>query len=194
MPLSEHKIMLENNIFSSPRKNMTKIVLVGDSGVGKSSILNRFVNSRFNTDYTMTIGFNVVAKNFNIDKNDSELLVFLDIAGEQRFAEVRKPCYIGVEIVIAICDVTSKKSLTSIEKTWLPEFIKATASEKHLSPKVLLIANKCDLTDQKVLSQEDLEEAAFKMTVKFPQVTILKPALMLSAKENLNITEIFGIS
>ncbi len=170
---------------------MTKVVILGDSGVGKSSIIERFINARFSPKYNMTIGFNVVAKNFRIDQ-DSELLVFLDVAGESRFAEVRKPCYLGAEIVLAVCDLTSKKSLTNLEKVWLPEFTKYRSNDEELHPKIQIIGNKCDLTDKIVISPEELQETAFRISVKYPQFTILTPSIITSAKENMFINESLG--
>lgn len=192
VPLSENRILFDNSIFSYPHKSMTKVVILGDSGVGKSSIIERFINAKFSPKYNMTIGFNVVAKNFAIDKDDSELLVILDVAGESRFAEVRKPCYLGIEIVLAVCDLTSKKSLTNLEKVWLPEFAKYRSNDDKLHPKVQIIGNKCDLADQITILPEELDDMAFRISVKFPQFTVLTPSIITSAKDNMFINEPLG--
>lgn len=192
MPLSENIILSENNILSFPRKNMTKIAIIGNSGVGKSSIIERFINAKFSPKYTMTVGFNVVAKNFSLDKDDSELLIFLDVSGESRFAEVRKPCYLGVEIVLPVCDVTSRKSLLDLEKVWIPEFAKNRSHDENLHPKIQIIGNKSDLTEQVVVTPKDLDEIAFRISVIYPQFTVLTPSIITSAKHNLSIQETFG--
>ena len=82
-----------NNFHPSifPQNHITKVAIIGDSYVGKTSLIERYINSNFRTNYSMTLGFNVISKNIDTDDyNNPELLIFIDVSGEPRFSEVRK--------------------------------------------------------------------------------------------------------
>ena len=111
-------------------------------------------------------------------------MVLWDLAGQERFKDVRSVFYTGVEIVLAICDLTRKNTLKNLEKIWIPEFISFNTS-KFFKPKIQLIGNKCDLEDLIVITSDDLMETACKLSIKYPQISMLTPCLRTSAKENL---------
>ena len=184
MPLTELDIISHHRTFSATNRNITKIVVLGDSGVGKTSLVNRFVSSSYEETYTMTIGGNFITKKFPIGDGKIEMLIFSDVAGQERFKDVRSVFYTGVEIVLAICDLTRKNTLKNLEKIWIPEFISFNTS-KFFKPKIQLIGNKCDLEDLIVITSDDLMETACKLSIKYPQISMLTPCLRTSAKENL---------
>lgn len=193
MPLSEQKINSDYKTFTSSRRNVTKIILLGDSGVGKTSLIDRLISAEFTHSLDPTVGVSLTTKKFSFATNSPEVLVFTDVSGHHRFADVRKAYYKGIEIVLAVCDVTNKKSLENLEQTWIPEFVKSNPLEDGLRIKIQLIGNKSDLTKSAELSRKDLEASANKIQFLFPQVSILKPCLLTSAKENLFVNESFGV-
>lgn len=193
MPLSETKISSDYKTFTSSRRNVTKIILLGDSGVGKTSLIDRLVNAKFTHSFDPTVGVNLTTKKFSFASNNPEVLVFTDVSGQQRFADVRQAYYKGIEIVLAVCDVTDKKSLENLEHIWIPEFVQSNPLEDGLRIKIQLIGNKSDLTKSAEISRKDLDASANKINFLFPQVSILKPCLLTSAKENLFVNESFGV-
>ena len=179
---------MQHSIF--PQNHITKIAIIGDSYVGKTSLIERYINSNFTVNYSMTLGFNVISKNITNDNNNNpELLIFIDVSGEPRFSEVRKPCYSGVEIVLGVCDLTSKESLVNLERIWLPEIYSYLPLKSKSKPKLQIIANKCDLEDKIEITPDDLEDTFQRISLNFPELNILKPCLKTSAKLNLNIKE-----
>ncbi len=188
MPLRDLDFMLNPGSVRNSKKAITKIAIIGDSGVGKTSLMERFVNSRFTDSYNMTIGGGFYIKKLPLGKGESEMILISDVAGQSRFASIRSVFYSGVEIVLAVCDLSRKNTLTNLENLWIPEFLNL-ASKPDFRPKFQLIGNKSDLTDLLVISLKDLEETASKLTIKYPQITILKPILITSAKLNTFIEE-----
>ena len=188
MPLTELDIISHHRTFSFTHQNITKIAVLGDSGVGKTSLVNRFVSSKFEETYTMTVGGNFMTKKFPIGNGKIEMLIFSDVAGQDRFKDVRSVFYTGVEIVLAVCDLTRKNTLKNLEKIWIPEFIRFSSSS-YIKPKIQLIGNKCDLEDLIVITSDDLKETAFKLSMKYPNISLLYPCLKTSAKENLFLGE-----
>ena len=193
MPLSENKIESDYKVSSSSRRNISKIVLLGDSNVGKTCLIERLVNSTFNPNYNMTIGVNLITKRYAIGLDNYQVLVFSDISGQTRFADIRKSYYMGVEIVMAVCDLTNRETLNNLENIWIPEFIDSNPVEEGLRTKIQLIGNKVDLKDELEISIYDLEETASRIAYCHPQVSMLKPSLLTSAKEGLYINESFGV-
>lgn len=173
---------------SDARRSITKIAIIGDSGVGKTSLIERFTNNCFKNSYIMTIGGNFLTKKLATKDGKSEILIFSDVAGQDRFKEVRSVFYSGVEIVLAVCDLTRKNTLVNLEKKWLPEFLHSLP-QKNANVKVQLIGNKCDLEDLTVISSKDLDRMALKLSMKHPHITVLRPTLRTSAKDNIFLEE-----
>lgn len=193
MPLSETKISSDYKTFTSSRRNVTKIILLGDSGVGKTSLINRLINAKFTHNFDPTVGVSLTTKKFSFASNNPEVLVFTDVSGQNRFADVRQAYYKGIEIVLAVCDVTDKKTLENLEHIWIPEFVQSNPLDDGLRIKIQLIGNKSDLTKSAEISRKDLDASANKINFLFPGVSVLKPCLLTSAKDNLFVNESFGV-
>ena len=140
-----------------------------------------------------TVGVNLTTKKFTAGIGNQEVLVFTDVSGQNRFAYIRKSYYTGIEIMLAVCDLTQKSSLFNLEKIWIPEFINYNPLDKDLRIKIQLLGTKFDLTEKIVIWKKDLDETASRISFLFPEVSILKPCLLTSAKNNLYINESFGI-
>ncbi len=155
-----------------------KVVLLGDSGVGKTSLVRRFVYNMFNDKYIQTIGTKVSKKNVNINFENKEYeitLVIWDVLGQQGYTNVQNAAFKGSDGALFVCDVSSKSTLHSILHYWIP-----TLDTVAQVPGVLL-ANKIDLKNREV-SDNDLEE--FSKTVGLPYV-------LTSAKTGENVEEAF---
>ena len=126
-----------------------KLVLVGDSGVGKSCILHQFIYNRFRKNTTQTIGVDFSAKNVHIDNQEIKLQIW-DTAGQEKFRSVARSYYRGAIGIIIVYDITKVESFQHIA-TWLADARNAARSECS----VCVVGNKGDLEDQRVVRTED---------------------------------------
>jgi Ras-related protein Rab-11A len=154
-----------------------KIVIIGDSGVGKSNIFTRFIKDEFNLDSKATIGVEFSAKNVTIKDKVIKAQVW-DTAGQERFRALAKNYYRGAVGALLVYDITNHDSFKSVER-WLKE-VKDHA-EPHLVS--LLIGNKNDLEEKRAVKTEEGAEFAEKQGVGFVET---------SAKNNVNIESAFN--
>lgn len=126
-----------------------KLVLVGDSGVGKSCILHQFIYSRFKKNTTQTIGVDFSAKNVHIDNQEIKLQIW-DTAGQEKFRSVARSYYRGAIGIIIVYDITKAESFQHIA-SWLADARNAARSECS----VCVVGNKADLEEQRMVRTED---------------------------------------
>ena len=159
-----------------------KVCLVGGGGVGKTSLIRRYVNDMFDDKYIATIGTKVTKKEITIkDQTGSEIkmdMMIWDIMGQKGFKQLLQDAYFyGTKGVIAVSDITRKDTLEDLTE-WL-ESVNEVAGEV---PAVFL-ANKCDLEDQAQFNMKDLEKTASEHTTLYPYLT--------SAKTGQNVQSVF---
>ena len=160
-----------------------KVCLVGDVGVGKTSLIRRFVMDVFDDKYIATIGTKVTKKemDFKDPRTGEKLRIMLlvwDIMGQPSFREVLREAYFyGAEGALAVCDITSKESLGEL-RYW----VKAMTSTTGEIP-IVFLGNKCDLKDDMRVTTQDLEVFAMKQGA---------PAMLTSAKTGYNVESAFS--
>lgn len=136
----------------SSKSTFLKVVLLGDGGVGKSSLMNRFVSGKFDSQSFHTIGVEFLNKDVSVEGQSYTLQIW-DTAGQERFKSLRTPFYRGSDLcllVYAVDDVESFKNLAM----WRKEFLYyADVREKDNFPFILL-GNKIDV-NERVVSQEE---------------------------------------
>ncbi|XP_053293990.1 ras-related protein rab7 isoform X2 [Pleuronectes platessa] len=125
-----------------------KVVLIGNSGVGKSSFMNRYVNHRFTNMYRPTIGTDFLSKTVNIDGATVTLQLW-DTAGTERFQSLGTPLYRGAHCCMLVFDVTSKASFSALE-LWRKEFLFQAEPQDPADFPFIVIGNKSDLGDREV--------------------------------------------
>eukprot|EP01097_Dermamoeba_algensis_P005001 TRINITY_DN3186_c0_g1_i1.p1 TRINITY_DN3186_c0_g1~~TRINITY_DN3186_c0_g1_i1.p1 ORF type:complete len:209 (+),score=27.64 TRINITY_DN3186_c0_g1_i1:118-744(+) len=126
-----------------------KILLIGDSGVGKSSILLRYTDDCFQEDQTCTIGVDFKVKTLDIRGKRINLTMW-DTAGQEKFRSITTSYYRGTHGIVLVYDVNSRKSFEAIN-TWLSE-VDLYATNPDLIK--LLIGNKVDQSNREVTKEE----------------------------------------
>jgi len=153
-----------------------KLLLIGDSGVGKSSLLLRFADDTFTESYISTIGVDFKIRTVQLEGKTVKLQIW-DTAGQERFRTITSSYYRGAQGIIIVYDVTDKDSFNNV-KQWLHE-IDRYASE---DVKKLLVGNKSDLDDKRETTYAEAEEEAKNLRMQF---------LETSAKNSTNVEKAF---
>ena len=168
-----------------------KTLLIGDGGVGKTSLVEQFVSASFDVDYKITIGVNVMNKLVVLSETENVNLVINDVAGQPRFESMRSTFYLGAQAVLAVFDLTRKQSLDNLVDVWLPELMSSNPPRPNFpAMQILLIGNKSDLEDLRSVDTEEINEALEKMRKQFPQSVFVGP-LETSAKDNIAVDDAF---
>ena len=152
-----------------------KLVLIGDTGVGKSCILLRFADDAFTESYISTIGVDFRFRTIKVENKTVKLQIW-DTAGQERFRTITSAYYRGADGIIMVYDVTSQDSFTHVND-WLNE-VNRYASEGTCK---LLVGNKSDRTD-KVVQYEAAKAFADGLKIPF---------LETSAKNASNVEQAF---
>lgn len=160
----------------------TKICLVGESAVGKTSLIKKFVLDIFDDEYISTIGTKVTKKTLTYQEDGSEVLMDMmvwDIMGQPSFRSLLKDAYFfGAHGIIAVCDATKKDTLIAVH-----EWVDSTKEVIGKVP-IVFLANKHDLEDQL-----QIDEATFKKEVEKYGM----PTMFSSAKTGENVESAFNL-
>ncbi|KAG8522641.1 Ras-related protein Rab-1B [Galemys pyrenaicus] len=153
-----------------------KLLLIGDSGVGKSCLLLRFADDTYTESYISTIGVDFKIRTIELDGKTIKLQIW-DTAGQERFRTITSSYYRGAHGIIVVYDVTDQESYANV-KQWLQEI------DRYASENVnkLLVGNKSDLTTKKVVDNTTAKEFADSLGIPF---------LETSAKNATNVEQAF---
>lgn len=148
-----------------PSECRLRVVLIGNSGVGKSSFLTKFIDNAFDVTLTKTIGIDFKTKTIRIGGKTVQLHVW-DTAGQERFWSVTPAYCRNADGIIMMYDITDAKSFKDIS-FWLDKLSEYSPPDVH----VLLLGSKLDLGEQRVIRQDMGKEQARKMSAIFSEVS-----------------------
>ena len=140
---------------------MFKVVLVGDSFVGKTNIMSKYLKNEFHEDSKATVGVEFGSRQFNIEGHSIKAQVW-DTAGQERYKAITSAYYKGAKGAFVVYDITRKGSFESVER-WVNDLL--SSGDKKIT--ILLIGNKCDLEEQRQITKEQGEEKAAKLELAF---------------------------
>ena len=155
-----------------------KLIVIGNSGVGKSSILQRYIQKVFKESYSSTIGVDFFMKSINIGDKSIKLQLW-DTAGTEKFRSITTGYYRGADAAFVVFDLTSKPSFKNLNE-WIESYYKY--SNPDVEKNVVLIGNKCDLVEERKVTQEEIETFIKDNNIIYFET---------SAKDGKNIDESF---
>ena len=155
-----------------------KILLLGDSSVGKTCFLMRYTDNTFQEIHMSTIGLDYKLKNVQLDDGKMVKIQIWDTAGQDRFRSITKNYYKGAHGIILIYDITNKKSFDNV-RNWINQ-IKEEVSDKV---SIVLVGNKVDDEQHRIVKTEDGEKIAKEFGLLFFEC---------SAKSGINIDSTFN--
>jgi len=157
-----------------------KLLIIGESGVGKSSLLLRFTDDAFDHEQAATIGVDFKVKTIHINGDKVKLAIW-DTAGQERFRTLTPSYYRGGQGAILVYDVTSRESFQKVDN-WLNEL--ETYSTNHDLIK-MLVGNKCDMVDERVVTKEEGMKCARKHHMMFIEASAKTKEGVVCAFEEL---------
>ena len=155
------------------------LITLGDSGVGKTSIINRYVNKTFDDNISSTLGMNFSFKEINFNNKDKIILKLIDTAGQEKYRALTKSYFKNVDAVLFVFSLNDKDTFEII-KYWM-ELFKTNNNRNDEDVPKYLVGNKNDL------EIKDVEQSLIDEFVRENKI----PYISTSAKKNNNIDELF---
>lgn len=182
---------------SSRKKTLLKVIILGDSGVGKTSLMQQFVNNKFSHQYKATIGADFLTKDITIDNNNKQVtLQIWDTAGQERFQSLGVAFYRGADCCVLCYDVSNEKSLNNLS-SWKDEFlVQSNVSNPNDFP-FIIIGNKVDVDDSRKIPQLSKKLAAIaglsSSGAGSNSINNAYPCFETLAKDGINVDSAFEV-
>jgi len=179
-PTSQQPFIYDEDKTYFQKKVLLKVILLGDTNVGKTSLINQFVHRKFSDDYKATIGADFLTKELKFQDQQVTLQIW-DTAGQERFQSLCSAFYRGADCCIVVYDVNSPSSFEHVQ-TWRDHFIQQIGLENPESYPFLVIGNKCESDGRQVP-----KEKAESWCVQAGSI----PYFEASAKTGANVEQAF---
>ena len=174
---NKEEIYIEENISNFEKEYYKlKLIVIGDSGVGKTNLIKRYISNTFTIDTKSTVGVEFFTKTFKINDDILKLEIW-DTAGQERYKAITSAYYRGSRGALIVYDITRIETYNDIDK-WITE----VKEKVEGSLKLLLIGNKSDLKDERKMSVETALHKARQLNI---------PLMETSAYDNTNIKKAF---
>jgi len=138
------------------KKVLLKVIILGDSGVGKTSLMNQYVNKKFTNQYKATIGADFLTKEVMVDDKLVTMQIW-DTAGQERFQSLGVAFYRGADCCVLVFDLTNVKTFESMD-TWRDEFLVQASPRDPDNFPFVVIGNKADLDTKRKVSAQRAEK------------------------------------
>ena len=137
-----------------------KVTILGDAAVGKTSLINQFVEGAFEEDYKPTLGANIIRKDVTLEKFNAKIrLILWDLAGQEKYNVIRSMYFQGCVGALVVYDITRHNTFDNVYSKWLKDFKNYVKKEGSY----ILIGNKSDLDGERVIQTSDGDELAEKI-------------------------------
>ena len=147
-----------------------KVVLLGETAVGKSCIITRFISDVFQTNHISTMVGSFFSKDVFYEKVNKKIkYVIWDTAGQEKYRSMNKMFYQNASVIILVLDITRKETFEAIKNYWYGE-VKKNVEENTI---IALAANKCDLYEYEEVSNDELEKYAQSIGAIYKQTSAL---------------------
>jgi len=157
---------------------LVKVVMIGDSGVGKSCLLKQLCEHKFEDGHVSTIGVDFGIRTLSLNSKVVKLQIW-DTAGQDRFRSITASYYRGADTVLLVFDVCNPESFENVLKYWHKE----VAAYANKEVQMILVANKIDQQLQRKVSSAEVEQMAKRLNILFIET---------SAKTSQNVMEAFA--
>ncbi|XP_026461729.1 ras-related protein Rab-23 [Ctenocephalides felis] len=154
-----------------------KVVIVGNGGVGKSSMIQRYCKGTFTRDYKKTIGVDFLERQIELDGEDVRLMLW-DTAGQEEFDAITKAYYRGAQACVIAFSVTDRDSFLAAA-SW-----KTKVENECGEIPTVIVQNKIDLMDQSVVTPEETEQLSRSLNCRLVRTSV---------KEDLNVSAVFRL-
>ena len=162
---------------SDLNENVYKLLLLGDSTVGKTCFLIKYTDQSFQDIHMATIGLDYRVKTMKLKNNKEVKIQIWDTAGQDRFRSITKNYYKGSHGIILIYDITNRRTFENVQK-WISQIREETSQNVV----IYLIGNKIDMKEERKVSTEEGKKLADELGLPFMET---------SAKEGINVNEVF---
>lgn len=169
--------MKTRKVMASKRKVLLKVIILGDSGVGKTSLMNQYVNKKFSNQYKATIGADFLTKEVQVDDRIVTMQIW-DTAGQERFQSLGVAFYRGADCCVLVFDVCAHSSFKTLD-SWRDEFLIQSSPREPDNFPFVVLGNKIDLENERVISS--------KKALQWCQNKNNMPYFETSAKEGKNV-------
>ena len=156
------------------KRKVMRLSFLGDSGVGKTCIINKYLFDQFSETHNTSVGIEKVDKKVKMNDGNELKVIIWDTAGQERFKSMSTNTVKGAQGIVLVFDITKKTTFES-----LPEWIKETKNIKDNIP-IVLFGNKCDLLEESVVDNDEAMKFAKDNDMDYFET---------SAKQNINIEQ-----
>ena len=163
-----------------PYDYLYKVILIGDSAVGKSSILCKYADKEFRNSHISTIGVDFKIATIKVGLKKVKLQIW-DTTGQERFKTIIRSFFRGVQGVFLVFDITDKSTFDNLSY-WVEELNRYCPEDSSCKKTIFVIGNKIDLEEKRTVSYDDANEYAKSIGARYFET---------SAKENIRISDIF---
>ena len=159
--------MVEEESESNSYELLYKIIIIGDTCVGKSNILSRYLKDEFREDSKSTVGVELGTKFLKVKDVGIKIQIW-DTAGQERYKSITSSYYKGSHGCFIVYDITNESSFENVDK-WYQQAQKEASKDVS----IILVGNKCDLEEQRKVSKEKGEEKAKQFNIPFFETSAL---------------------